>query len=63
MAPAPAPEQAPAPAPEQGLQNFSAPIPARSWPFSFMAATPAPFDLNFAGFGSNPALLRTKHLL
>jgi len=28
--------------------------------FPFMAATPAPFDLNFADSGSDPASLRTK---
>jgi len=41
---------APAPAQEQGFQNFSAP-------------TPAPFDLNFAGSGSDSAPLQLRSKL
>jgi len=45
---------APAPAPEQGFQNLiSSDSSSGAGHFSFMALTPAPFDLNFAGSAPN----------
>jgi len=55
---------APAPAPEQGFQKlFSSKSGSGAGHFPFMAPTPAPFDLYFAGSGFAPASAPNKNLL